>query len=56
VPTFDDLTNALERLESIIIFYWLFLTGESMPGLRQQPQFDWQELFSFPWIALENET
>lgn len=55
IPTFDDVTSALEKLESIILFYWCFLTGEAIPELLPQPQFDWEEIFSFPWIPPESE-
>lgn len=51
-PTFGDLTNALNKLEAIFEFYWRFLTGESSE-LLPHPQFDWQDVFSFPWVPPE---
>lgn len=56
IPTFDDVTLALAKLESIILFYRRFLTGEGMSELLPQPQFDWQDVFYFPWIPSESES
>ena len=50
-PTFDDLTNSLRALEKLVLFYSLLLTGASMDTLRPTLQFDWQDVFNFPWTA-----
>lgn len=52
LPTFADLTEALKTLERIIIFYWRLLKGDSMTTMLPTILFDWEEVFTFPWISV----
>ena len=49
MPTFADLTMSLKALERIVIFYWQILKGPSMTTMLPTIQFDWQDVFRFPW-------
>lgn len=50
VPTFKDLEDALKAIEDLVLFYWVLLKGVSMSGLLPTIQYDWQSVFTFPWI------
>src|ERR1043166_2973664 len=56
MPTFADLTAALETLEKIVIFYGQFLKRPAMPTMLPTLQFDWQEIFRFPWSPLPHDS
>jgi hypothetical protein len=55
MPTFADLTASLKTLEEIIIFYWPLLQGSGMTTMLPAIQFDWDEIFQFPWSPLPYE-
>lgn len=48
-PTFADLTASLQTLEGLVILYWRLLKGPSMTTMLPTIQFDWQDIFRFPW-------
>jgi HEPN superfamily AbiU2-like protein len=56
VPTFKDLEDALKVLEGLVLFYWQLLKGGSISGgLLPTIQYDWQSVFTFPWIERHEE-
>jgi len=48
-PTFADLTASLQTLERLVILYWRLLKGASITTMLPTIQFDWQDIFRFPW-------
>jgi hypothetical protein len=54
-PTFTDLTTSLKTLEKIVIFYCQFLEGSGMTTMLPAIQFDWDDIFRFPWSPLPHE-
>ena len=50
LPTFDDLTKCLKGLDELVKKYRLVLEAVSMSSLLPTFQFDWKEVFYFPWI------
>jgi hypothetical protein len=51
-PIFADLSTSLKTLERIVIFYWPLLKGSGMITMLPAIQFDWDEIFRFPWSPL----
>lgn len=51
LPTFKDLELALRALESLVIFYWTLLRGASIVELTPAIQYNWQDVFEFPWAV-----
>lgn len=54
IPTFGDLSDALESMEKIVILYRLLLTGQAMSSLLPTIQGDWMSIFQFSWVEPDN--
>jgi hypothetical protein len=51
-PTFNDLSNALNTIEKIVLLYWRLLKGATITTTRPTFQFDWKDIFRFAWEPL----
>lgn len=60
-PTFNDLKDSLDHLESLVKKYYFAMKASWVDRLLPTFQYDWQEIFSIPWIErparedIENE-
>jgi hypothetical protein len=55
LPTFTDLTEAIQHLEKIVILYWRLLKDSSLSTLSPTIIFDWKDVFRFAWQPQERE-
>jgi len=55
LPTFKDLEVALKALESLVIFYWTLLKGASIVELTPAIQYNWIDVFEFPWVTRDDD-
>ena len=52
LPKFDDLDRAIDKLEALTLRYLHLFRGAAYPsGLLPTWQYDWKEIFHYPWIA-----
>jgi hypothetical protein len=52
LPKFQDLDDAIAVLEIMVLRYRHLFLGVVMPsGLLPTWQYDWKEIFRYPWIA-----
>lgn len=49
-PTYDDLDKFIEEYHQILKRYVCLFTGSGYPSLTPVPQYDWEEIFTKPWI------
>ena len=49
-PTFKELDDCLDYLEELVKKYWLLFTAKAVSSITPTFQYDWQEIFSVPWI------
>ena len=49
LPNYDDLDTCIHRFEEVAIRWTSALTGAGYSTLLPTEQFDWWELFEFPW-------
>ena len=42
--------QALAHIEEVMQKYYTILAGPSLVGLEPAIQFDWEKVFTFPWI------
>lgn len=49
-PTFADLSSALKTLEKLVRLYWKLLKGPAVITLLPTIQYDWKDIFRFPWM------
>lgn len=49
-PTFNELDDCLDYLETLVKKYYLLLTAASVSDMMPTFQYDWQEIFYEPWI------
>jgi hypothetical protein len=48
--TVAQVDTALDAIEAVFQKYMTMLTGRSVTQLEPAVQFDWQNLFTYPWI------
>lgn len=53
MPTFDELNECLDFLEKLVIRYQVLLRAMGTTTLVPTWQYDWKEIFRFPWIPPE---
>ena len=53
LPTFNELDNCIKFLDELYVKYHLLFHAQSMDTLMPTYQYDWTEIFKYPWI-LEN--
>jgi hypothetical protein len=56
VPRFQDIDRAVEFLDFLVVRYLNYLRGISMKTTLPVWQYDWQQIFRYPWIADATET
>lgn len=49
-PTFNELDQCLDYLEKLVLKYYLLLTAICSTSATPTFQYDWQEIFTEPWI------
>ena len=49
-PTFAGLSSALKTLEKLVRLYWKLLKGPAEITLLPTIQYDWKDIFRFPWM------
>lgn len=49
-PTYEDLDTFIEEYESIVKKYILLFTASGYTSLTPTWQYDWEEIFTKPWI------
>ncbi|MEX0622254.1 MAG: hypothetical protein WD187_04695 [Candidatus Woykebacteria bacterium] len=49
--TYKEINNFIESLDKMVSRYYLLFTGSSMESSLPIWQYDWQEIFTKPWIA-----
>lgn len=50
LPTFQDLDDAIDLLEKLVLHYMHLFRGVVMPsGVLPTWQYDWKEIFRYPW-------
>jgi hypothetical protein len=54
-PTFQELSNCLAFLEKVVLKYTLLLKGVCTAHLLPTFQYDWTEIFQYPWIEAVRE-
>ena len=50
-PQFSELTDAVQLLEKLTIKYYALLKAGVCPTLLPTFQYDWKQIFTFPWIT-----
>jgi len=50
VPTFNDLEDAIHYLDKLVCRYNLIIKATWMDTLMPTFQYDWQEIFTVPWM------
>lgn len=53
--TMQQIHTAMDAVEEILKKYYVILTGASLMQAEPAVQFDWQRVFTFPWIPLQAE-
>jgi hypothetical protein len=48
--TIEQIDQALDEVERMLQKCYLLLTGASLLGAEPAIQFDWQQVFTYPWI------
>ena len=48
--TVSQVDTALDAIEIVFQKYMTMLTGRSVMQLEPTVQFDWQDIFTYPWI------
>jgi hypothetical protein len=52
LPRFQDLDGAIDSLEAMALRYLHLFRGAVFPsGLLPAWQYDWKEIFRYPWIS-----
>jgi hypothetical protein len=55
VPTFNDLDECINLLETLIKKYYLLFTAGGVSSVLPTFQYDWQAIFRVPWIKEVSE-
>ena len=50
LPRFQDLDDAIDLLEALVKRYMHLFRGAGIQSLLPVWQYDWKEIFHFPWI------
>ena len=48
--TIEQIDKALDAIEKMLQKYYLLFTGASLMGAEPAIQFDWHDVFTYPWI------
>lgn len=51
LPKFQELDNAIDCLERLLKRYFHLFRGVALNSALPTWQYDWQEIFKFPWIG-----
>jgi hypothetical protein len=49
LPTFNDADKTIDLLDKLYVKYHLIFHAESMQSLMPVYQYDWQQIFDYPW-------
>ena len=49
LPTFEDANNTIDILDKLYVKYHLIFHAESMESLMPVYQYDWKQIFDYPW-------
>jgi hypothetical protein len=49
LPTFKDVDDTIDFLDKLYVKYHLIFHAESMQSLMPVYQYDWKQIFNFPW-------
>lgn len=49
--TAEHIDEALDAIEKMLLKYYLLFTGGGLMGAEPALQFDWQHIFTYPWIT-----
>lgn len=55
VPTFNDLDDCVDFLERLTKKYYLLMTGSALTEVLPTFQYDWQQVFTEPWLPIGKE-
>jgi len=50
IPTFSEVDKSLDMLEKLYVKYHLLFHATSMTTLLPTYQYDWKEIFIYPWL------
>jgi len=50
LATFKDLDNSVDFLENLLKKYWLLFHAETLLNYPGTYQYDWKQIFRYPWI------
>ena len=53
IPTYDQLDDCIDLLDSLYVKYHLLFFAEGMITLYPEPQYDWKSIFYQPWLVRE---
>jgi hypothetical protein len=55
LPTFNDADEAIDFLDKLYVKYHLIFHAASMQSLMPVYQYDWQQIFDYPWRSSNKE-
>ncbi len=55
-PKFSELDRSIDLLDKLYVRYLRLFHAQAMETLMPTYQYDWQEIFRFPWIPSEPES
>jgi hypothetical protein len=53
--TIEQIDAALDAIEAMLQKYYLLFYGGSLMGAEPAIQFDWETVFTFPWVEVEED-
>jgi len=54
-PTFNELDEALDKIDKILCKYNLLLRASGMTSAYAERQYDWMEVLKEPWIIIKDD-